>query len=152
MERWSWHWNEPLFFQNGFHLFTIVEDFSGSIPLLIVGLTELAAVTWIYGIKRYSKDVSLMLGHPPNIFFRVTWTALSPAILGVSTMTTSWHGTWWRHQMGTFSALLAGDRWIPLTMASDAELWCSSFIDLRLNKRLSKQSIRGWFETPWRSL
>ena len=37
---------------------------------------------------------------------------------------------WWRHQMGPFSALLAlcaGNhrcRWIPLTMASDAELWC----------------------------
>ena len=35
---------------------------------------------------------------------------------------------WWRHQMETFSALLAlcgeftGDRWIPLTKASDAEL------------------------------
>ena len=28
------------------------------------------------------------------------------------------------HQMETFSASLAGDRWIPLTKASDAELWC----------------------------
>ena len=26
------------------------------------------------------------------------------------------------------------------------------FFDLRLNKRLSKQSTRRWFETPWRSL
>ena len=40
-------------------------------------------------------------------------------------------GTWWRHQMETFSALLAicagkfsGRRWIPRTKASDAELWC----------------------------
>ena len=39
--------------------------------------------------------------------------------------------TWWRHQMKTFSALLAllwgestGHRWIPLTKASDAEVWC----------------------------
>ena len=36
----------------------------------------------------------------------------------------------WRHQKETFSELLAlwgestGDRWIPLTKASDAELWC----------------------------
>ena len=29
----------------------------------------------------------------------------------------------WRHQMETFSALLAL-RWIPRTQASDAELWC----------------------------
>ena len=37
---------------------------------------------------------------------------------------------WWRHQMETFSALLAlcgestAHRWIPRTKASDAELWC----------------------------
>ena len=37
---------------------------------------------------------------------------------------------WWGHQMETFSVLLAlcgkitGHRWIPLTKASDAELWC----------------------------
>ena len=34
--------------------------------------------------------------------------------------------SWWRHQMETFSVLLAlceGFRWIPLTKASDVELW-----------------------------
>ena len=41
-------------------------------------------------------------------------------------------------------------RWIPRTKASDAELWC--FFDLRLNKRLSKQSRGWWFETLSRSL
>ena len=44
-----------------------------------------------------------------------------------------------------------GNRWIPLTKASDAELWCL-FFDMRLNKRLKKQSRRRWFETPSRSL
>ena len=43
-----------------------------------------------------------------------------------------------------------GQRWIPHTKASDAELWC--FLDLRLNKRLGKQSWGWWFETPSRSL
>ena len=43
-----------------------------------------------------------------------------------------------------------GHQWIPLAKASDAELW--SFFDLRLNKRLSKQSRRRWFETPSRWL
>ena len=37
-------------------------------------------------------------------------------------------------------------RCIPLPKASEAELWC--FLRLRLNKRLSKQSRRRWFETP----
>ena len=41
-----------------------------------------------------------------------------------------------------------GHRWIPRTKTSGAELWF--FYDLRLNKRLSKQSWGWWFETPSR--
>ena len=65
--------------------------------------------------------------------------------------------TWWRHQMEIFFALLAicarnslvsgefpAQR--PVTRSFDV------FFDLRLNKRLSKQSRCRWFETPSRSL
>ena len=61
-------------------------------------------------------------------------------------------GPWWRHEMETFSALLAicaenspvpgefpAQR--PVTRSFDV------FFDLRLNKRLSKQSWGWWFET-----
>ena len=43
-----------------------------------------------------------------------------------------------------------GHRWIPLTMASEAEL--RGLLALRMNKRLSQQSRRQWFETTLRSL
>ena len=63
--------------------------------------------------------------------------------------------TWWRHQMNTFSALLAlcaGNRPVtgefpsqrPVTRNFDV------YFDLRLNKGLSKQSWGWWFETPSR--
>ena len=59
---------------------------------------------------------------------------------------------WWRHQMETFSALLAlcaGNSLVsgefpaqrPVTRSFDV------FFDLRPNKRLSKQSWGWWFET-----
>ena len=62
------------------------------------------------------------------------------------------HWAWWRHQMETFSALLAmcaGNSSVsgeipaqrPVTQSFDV------FFDLRLNKRLSKQSWGWWFET-----
>ena len=47
---------------------------------------------------------------------------------------------------GPLCEQFTGDQWTPLTKASDAELWC--FFDLRLNKRLSKQSSGLWFEMP----
>ena len=64
---------------------------------------------------------------------------------------------WWRHQMETFSALLtfcAGNSPVtgefpahrPVTRSFDV------FFDLRLYKRLSKQSWGRWFETPSRPL
>ena len=65
--------------------------------------------------------------------------------------------SWWRHQMQTFSALLAicavnspvpgefpAQR--PVTRSFDV------FFDLRLNKRLSKHSWGWWFETLSRPL
>ena len=65
--------------------------------------------------------------------------------------------TWWRHQMETFSALLvicAGNSPVTGEFTSHRPVTrtCNVFIDLRLKKRLSKQSWGWWFETPSRPL
>ena len=68
-----------------------------------------------------------------------------------------WVPSWWRYQMEAFSALLvfcAGNSPVtgefptqrPVTRSFDV------FFDLRVNKRLSKQSLGWWFETPTSSL
>ena len=64
---------------------------------------------------------------------------------------------WWRHQMETFSALLAicvGNSPFPgeFTIQRPVTRSFDVFFDLRLNKRLSKQSWGWWFETPSRPL
>ena len=51
---------------------------------------------------------------------------------------------------GPLCGEFTGHRWIPLTEASDEELWF--FFYLCLNKRLSKQSWGWWFATPSCSL
>ena len=61
--------------------------------------------------------------------------------------------TWWRHQMETFSTLLAlcaGNSPVTGEFPSHRPVtWSFNvFFDLRLNKRLSKQYRRQWFETP----
>ena len=89
--------------------------------------------------------------HRNGISVSVTLIAYMAQMIYVSTC--SWHAvTRWRHQMETFSALLAlcegnsvtgefsSQR--PVTRCFDV------FFDLRLKKRLTKQSIRRWFETP----
>ena len=64
---------------------------------------------------------------------------------------------WWRHQMETFSALLAicaGNSPIPGEFPTQRPVTQSFdvFFDLRLNKRLSKQSWGWWIETLSRPL
>ena len=64
---------------------------------------------------------------------------------------------WWRHQMETFSALLAicaGNSPVPGEFPKQRPVTRSFdvFFDLRLNKWLSKQSLGWWFETPSRPL
>ena len=65
--------------------------------------------------------------------------------------------TWWRHQMETFSMLLAlcaGNSLVTVEFPSQRPVTQSFgvFFDLHLNKRMSKPSRRQWFEMPLRSL
>ena len=65
--------------------------------------------------------------------------------------------SWWRHQMETFSALLvicAGNSPVTVEFPTQRPVARSFdvFFDLRLNKRLSKQSWGCWFETLLRPL
>ena len=65
--------------------------------------------------------------------------------------------SWWRHQMETFSALLAicaGNSPVPGEFPTQRPVTRSFdvFFDLRLNKRLSKQPWGWWFETLSRPL
>ena len=60
---------------------------------------------------------------------------------------------WWRHQMETFSALLAlcaGNSPLTGEFPSQRQVTRSFdvFFDLRLKKRLSKQSLGWWSQTP----
>ena len=68
-----------------------------------------------------------------------------------------WICPWWRHQMETFSALLAicaGNSPVPGEFPTQRPVTRSFdvFFDLRLNKRLSKQSWGWWLETLSRPL
>ena len=65
--------------------------------------------------------------------------------------------SWWRHQMETFSALLAicaGNSPVPGEFPTQRPVTRSFDVhfDLRPNKRLSKQWWGWWFETPSRPL
>ena len=82
----------------------------------------------------------------------IQWT---PLTLGAVTQSPT--VAWWRHQMGSFSALLALCDGNPPVTGGFLSLRAATrsfdvFFDLRHNKLLNKQSRRWWLETPSRSL
>ena len=93
-----------------------------------------------------AKSYTACMFHP-----RVVFSVLARCnfLFAVGTAATAW----WRHQMETFSALLAlcaGNSPVPGELSSQRPVTRSFdvFFDLCLNKRLSKQSWGWWFETP----
>ena len=113
-------------------------------PTLITpdGITNLQCVRWLLANDAYTsfKMIIIMCNPVTCLTHRPKW---------ITFMMTSPNGNNFR-VTGPLCGEFTGPRWIPPTKASDAELWC--FFDLRLNKRLSKQSIGWLFETLSRPL
>lgn len=93
---------------SGNYWLALFDGFAASIPMLVVGLCELLALVYVYGIDRYTgvwltyltlsclkwklsvnfifhvrfnKDMEFMVGQKPNFFWQATWRVISPLIL-----------------------------------------------------------------------
>ncbi|KAL4235363.1 hypothetical protein ACF0H5_006999 [Mactra antiquata] len=64
--------------QAGPYVFVLFDEYSGNIPLLIVALFQVLAVSYIYGLKRFSDDIELMTGQRPNWYWLACWKYISP--------------------------------------------------------------------------
>ncbi|NXT89913.1 SC6A4 protein, partial [Anhinga rufa] len=65
----------------GAYVVKLLEEFGAGCSILAVVLLETIAVSWFYGIQRFSHDVKVMLGFTPGMFWKVCWVAVSPALL-----------------------------------------------------------------------
>uniref|UniRef100_A0A3B4EU14 Transporter n=1 Tax=Pundamilia nyererei TaxID=303518 RepID=A0A3B4EU14_9CICH len=66
---------------SGIYWLTLFDNFAGSVPLLTIGLFEMIAVVYIYGIDRFNEDIKFMVGRKPSIFWQITWRFISPLIV-----------------------------------------------------------------------
>ena len=134
LRRKSRHWNGP---QAGHNIMTTKYICSGC----------------YWEIPKYPKVLAIFILHLRNF----TWPSRTEFYIPTLTLTSTISGCcfpWLRHQMETFSESLALCEGIPsVTGGLSTQRSMTSrfgvFFDLRLNKRLRKQSR---FETPLRSL
>ncbi|PZC74655.1 hypothetical protein B5X24_HaOG207374 [Helicoverpa armigera] len=68
----------------GIYMFHLLDTYAAGISLLCSALFEAVAVSWFYGLKRFSDDVEEMLGFRPGLYWRICWKFISPTfIIGV---------------------------------------------------------------------
>ena len=95
-----------------------------------------ASLAFVRGIHRWPRRMHYTIGGGMMGLFKCFWWSVKGYFFG-KTMMTSWNGNIFR-VTGALFGEFTGHRWIPLTKASDAELWCLLW---SAPERLSKQSV-----------
>ncbi|XP_078273488.1 sodium-dependent neutral amino acid transporter B(0)AT2 [Rhinoraja longicauda] len=67
--------------RSGNYFVTMFDDYSATLPLLIVVILENIAVAWVYGTDKFMEDLKDMLGFTPFCYYYYMWKYLSPLIL-----------------------------------------------------------------------
>ncbi|XP_006012768.1 sodium- and chloride-dependent transporter XTRP3 isoform X3 [Latimeria chalumnae] len=66
---------------SGNYWFTIFDTYAATLSLLLIVLVEIMAVCYIYGLRRFEKDVEAMIGHKPNWYWKIMWAFVSPVLI-----------------------------------------------------------------------
>lgn len=65
-------------------LLGLVDFFGGGFIIFVLALVEVVAVSWIYGIRRFTKDIHFMLGINVGIYWKFCWGFFIPvSLLGI---------------------------------------------------------------------
>lgn len=65
----------------GTYLLVLMDNYCASYALLFLALFECIGLAWIYGAKNFSKDIELMIGNRPNVWWRICWQYLTPVVI-----------------------------------------------------------------------
>ncbi|XP_064461237.1 sodium-dependent dopamine transporter-like [Ornithodoros turicata] len=64
--------------QGGVYVVTLLDRYAASYSILIAVFFEAIAVSWIYGIRRFSEDIKEMLGFPVGCWWKFCWAGVAP--------------------------------------------------------------------------
>lgn len=69
--------------QGGVYVVELLDRYAASYSILFAVLCETIAVSWIYGLKRFSADIKSMLGFDPGWWWKFCWLLCAPIFLMV---------------------------------------------------------------------
>ncbi|XP_033747389.1 sodium-dependent serotonin transporter-like [Pecten maximus] len=65
----------------GQFVINLLDRHAAPISLIFICFCEAIAVSWFYGVQRFSNDIKSMVGFEPGIFWKVCWVAICPISL-----------------------------------------------------------------------
>ncbi|EDO49707.1 predicted protein, partial [Nematostella vectensis] len=65
----------------GYYIFQMFDDYSVTIPLLVIALFQCIGVAWVYGNDRFADDIQFMTGKRPWVGWMICWKYISPIAL-----------------------------------------------------------------------
>ncbi|XP_068458303.1 sodium- and chloride-dependent glycine transporter 1 isoform X1 [Clinocottus analis] len=71
----------PLTTRAGIYWLLLMDNYAASFSLVVISCIMCICIMYVYGHKKYFKDVEMMLGFPPPLFFKVCWRFISPVII-----------------------------------------------------------------------
>ncbi|XP_061488690.1 sodium- and chloride-dependent glycine transporter 1 isoform X2 [Rhineura floridana] len=71
----------PLTTQAGIYWLLLMDNYAASFSLVVISCIMCVAIMYIYGHQNYFRDIEMMLGFPPPIFFQICWRFISPVII-----------------------------------------------------------------------
>ncbi|RUS89266.1 hypothetical protein EGW08_002940 [Elysia chlorotica] len=48
---------------------------------MLLSMTECLVISWIYGVDRFMKDIQLMTGNKPSIYWKIMWKFVTPIVV-----------------------------------------------------------------------
>ncbi|XP_058874123.1 sodium-dependent neutral amino acid transporter SLC6A17-like [Acipenser ruthenus] len=69
--------------RSGSYFVSMFDDYSATLPLVIVVLFETVGVCWVYGTERFMDDIEDMLGWRPPLLYKFLWQFVCVASLVV---------------------------------------------------------------------
>ncbi|KAK2815372.1 hypothetical protein Q7C36_023638 [Tachysurus vachellii] len=67
--------------RSGNYWFMVFNEYGATFSLLFIVLIEVLAISYVYGLNRFEKDIEDMLGHRPNWYWKIMWIFVSPLLL-----------------------------------------------------------------------
>ncbi|CAB1455991.1 unnamed protein product [Pleuronectes platessa] len=73
----------PCVMQVGIFIFQLMDHYTAIVSIMFLAFFEVVAICWCYGVKRLSDNLEEMTGKRANIFFRLCWLIVAPALIAV---------------------------------------------------------------------